>query len=386
MNAIRRWTGRRDGAALFTTMMIILALSALMAVTYKGSVQSVFTAHKLADRSRAQAVAEAGAHKAYSILETNFNARLSDAAFPLTSYGGGTFDVTVTPLSNNVAVVSSLGRYGLASEQVIVDVKNYGPSVDGTGGSGWTAYSILCGGSFDFGGCGNISSPIGMAYLHANGPVTIRGDASVNLNVRSSVKITISNNVNLDGSVRAPVLSYTPSKVVIQDGATVGAVPNVAIPDVDLTPYCTWATAHGESYNGFNASGGTYTPNGGVMWVNGDVQLSSHTVINGSIVATGNITIGGDSDVNAGPSGIAAASRDGNISYSSSGVTHGLIYAKTGGFTQTANGQIEGQIVVKGNISKGGNSDEMLYVETVLDTPGDDGSTADVIGISAWQK
>jgi len=386
MNAMTTWTGRRDGAALFSIMMIILALSALLAVTHKGSMQSVFTAHKLADRSRAQAVAEAGAHRAYSILETNFTARMSDAEFPLTSYGGGTFDVTVTPLSNNVAVVSSLGRYGLASEQVIVDVKNYGPTLDGTMGSGWTEYSILCGGSFDFGGCGSLSSSEGIAYLHANGPITIRGDASVNLDIRSSVKITLSNNVDLDGAVMAPVLSYNPGKVTILDGATTAPVPNVVIPDVDLTPYCTWATAHGESYNGFSASGGTYTPDGGVIWVNGDVQLSSHTVINGSIIATGNISISGDADITAGPSGIAVASRDGNISYTSSGVTHGLIYAKTGSFSQTANGQIEGQIVVKGNISKGGNSDEMLYVETVLNTPGDEGSMADVIGISAWQK
>jgi len=375
-----------EGMALVTVMMILVAVSALLAVTYKGSIQSVFMAHKLADRARAQAIAESGAHKAYSILVTNFAARMSDAEFPSTAYAGGSFDVTVTPVSNNMAIVSSVGRFGIATEQVILDVKNYGGLAGTSFGEELVDYAILCGGRFDFKGCGEISGTNGGARLHANGLVNITGSAQTGLNITSTTKIQIGNNKTINGSVRAPVLDYTVSKVTITGGATVGAVPAVIIPDLNLDPYAAWAASHSQVYNGLNLSGGTHNPAGGVMWVNGDVQISSHTVINGTIIATGNIHFSGQADITAGPSGIALASRDGSITYTSTGVASGLVYCKMGSYSQTANGRIEGQLIVKGNIDKGGNSDILVYNRTTLTPPDGSDATPDDIGVSAWQK
>ena len=67
------------------------------------------------------------------------------------------------------------------------------------------------------------------------------------------------------------------------------AVPLVDIPDIDLTPYYNWANAHGEVRNGFTMSGGTYTPNGGVLWVNGSVTLSSSYTFNVGEIAEGKV-------------------------------------------------------------------------------------------------
>jgi len=379
---------RRQGAALFTVLVVIFAISAFLATITASSLQRSFMARRLGDRIRALAIAEAGVNEAYTVLTTNWADRLADTAFPLTAYASGTYDVTVTPVSNNVAIICSTGVYGEVTAVAILDVANFGSG--GGGGSGPTDvaydYAILSGGTFRFNGCGDISGTNGAALLHSNDSMNIRGNASANLGIQSSTEIAIGNNITIDGDVTAPVLDYRPSKVTITGTASEQSVPLVDIPDIDLTPYYNWANDHGEVHNGFYRSGGTYNANGGVIWVNGNVQISSSTVINGSIVATGNIQITGSADVNASEYGFALASRDGDIKYTSSGVTKGLIYAKMGDYEQTANGRIEGQLIVKGSVKKGGNSDVLVFTKTVPVAPGGGEDTGDIIGVTAWQK
>ncbi|MDA1044002.1 MAG: pilus assembly PilX N-terminal domain-containing protein [Verrucomicrobia bacterium] len=79
----------KQGSALFVVLIIIISMSALLTVVVKGGLQQAFSARKLSDRIRAQLIAEAGAHQAYNILKADWSERNSDAAFPLTSYGGG---------------------------------------------------------------------------------------------------------------------------------------------------------------------------------------------------------------------------------------------------------------------------------------------------------
>jgi hypothetical protein len=383
MKTIKRSTRRRDGSALFTVMMVILVMSALVGVVYKASIQRVFSAHKLADRVRALAIAEAGAHQAYAILKTDFAARDSDDAFPETSYGGGTYDVTVTPVSNTVAIVSSVGVYKSVSEHVILDVKNYGDSGSAPIDLSALDYAILCGGDATLRGCGIIAGTNGASLLHANGIFDVRGDVTADINVSSSTRIS-SGNVTIDGSTWAPSYSLH-HKTTITGTKHTSPVALVEIPDVDLTPYYTWALAHGEVKSSFSSSS-DYTPNGGILWVNGDVQWSSHATVQGTIIATGDIHISGQVEVAAGPTGMAIVSRDGDIQNTSSGQIDGLIYCRTGDYRQTANGLHTGQLIVKGDIDKGGNSDILTFSRTVL-TPPDGGSDpTELIGVSAWQK
>jgi hypothetical protein len=115
------------------------------------------------------------------------------------------------------------------------------------------------------------------------------------------------------------------------------------------------------------------------------VQLSGQSTINGTIIATGNIHVSGNVNVNASIYGIALASRDQSIIYTSSGTTKGLIYVRLGGYTQTANGNVQGQIISKGAIDKGGNSDILVFTRYIPTLP-PGAESPSTLEVTAWQK
>lgn len=374
----------KDGSAVFTVLGLILVVTIVLGTMTRVGIHRSFMARKLADRVRAQAYAEAGANEAFTIIEQDWPGRTNAANFPLTSYGQGSYDVTIVDITNNVALIRSLGVCNDATVETILDIKNYGDS-----GSSWdmTAfdYAMICGGTLDFSGCGSISSTNGQVLMHSNNDMNIKGDAQTDISIESSTKIKISNNVTIDGDVAAPDLDYNPSKVTITGTAAVHSVPMVPIPDIDLTPYYNHASDNGEVHNGFSLSGGTYTPNGGILWVNGNVWISSSAVINGTIIATGDINFGGQASLAASDCGFALVSRDGDVKNTSTGTVEGLIYVKTGDYEHTANGNVEGQIIVNGDIKKAGNSDVLVFDQTIPTPPGGT-PEGDIIGVSAWQK
>ena len=94
----------KNGSALLIVLSIVVSMSALLIISVSGGLQQAFFATKLADRVRAQLIAEAGAHEAYMLLKSDWDARLTDTAFPLTAYGDGTYDVEVSPTNAIVAV------------------------------------------------------------------------------------------------------------------------------------------------------------------------------------------------------------------------------------------------------------------------------------------
>ena len=158
------------------------------------------------------------------------------------------------------------------------------------------------------------------------------------------------------------------------------------IPEIDLTPWYEEAYANGEVHEGFSISS-SYTPNGGILWVNGDVHLSGGpgTTFNGQIIATGNVAISGQVNINAPEGGFAIACQDGDIQITTSGTIRGLVYCKTGDYKQTANGNLEGQIIVKGCIEKGGNSDVVVFGRCVPIIPGGGGIHGKLVA-GTWQE
>ncbi|MCK5529084.1 MAG: hypothetical protein KAI74_05330 [Kiritimatiellae bacterium] len=393
MNTTRSRVSNKDGSALMVVLLIVIITSIILASFLSSSMGRSYMAHKLSDRVRAIAIAEAGVNEAYSILAANFDARTNDVAFPLTAYGDGTYDVTVTPISNNMAVISSAGTCGSVTEVVILDIKidSDSDAFNNDWNSAAFDYAMICGGTFDFRGCGEIDSATNSGetvLIHSNGDMDISGDAESNVGISSSTEIAIGNNVSVDGDVTAPVLDYTTNKVTLTGTPSEESVPFVAIPDLDLTPFYNWADSHGEVVNGFTFSGTSYTPDGGILWVNGDVVIASGAVINGTIIATGNISISGAVDINAADQVFAIASRDGDITVTTSGTIVGLIYAKSGDYSYTANGTVEGQIIIAGDIKKAGTSDALLFTQSDLTPPGDDDSSTDDSNVipSAWQQ
>lgn len=379
---------KNRGFAVLSVLFIIAAISLMLGMLTQLGGQRAFTARRLANQVKALAYAEAGIDYTYSILSLDFDQRNNTDLSTETSYAEGSYTVTLTSVSNKYVVINSVGKCGDAVRvaEILVDDENAGSggATDPTDYSSMEGfnYAVLSGGDFNFGGSGSVTG----AKLHSNSALTIRGDADANIDLSSSVKIK-TGNVTVEGSLTALDVDVHPQADIL-GGYTENPVPPVGIPDIDLTPYLSWAQANGEVHNGFSTSS-SYTPAGGILWVNGDVTIDSHAVIHGSIIATGNIYISGAVGINPTTTTFAMASRDGNIINTSSGTLNGLIYAKTGNYSQTANGILNGQLMINGTIKKGGNSDIINYVRSVPTPPGDLGGTTPTTAwpvVSAWQK
>jgi len=407
MNKYSRNNEGKSGFALLVVLFFIASISTFLTMLAFSSSQRAYTSRRLTNEIKAKAMAEAGCEYAYAVLSTDWESRYDPATFSSSSSGqsqvnsasslSGEYSsssseeakylLTVEPVGDLSALVTSTGTCGKAEAVSVISVQNIGgssPDGDVLDGDAFQ-YAALSGGQMDFGGCGAIVAPGGVAKFHSNSSMFLRGNTDPQISLSSSSKIRISNNVDVGGDVTAPELQYNSGKVDIDGTATEASVDTVEIPDIDLTPYYNWAKRRGEVYNGY-ASSSSYTPIGGIMWVNGDVYLDAHAVIYGSIIATGNIYIAGQASIYPTTSAFCVASRDGDIVVTSTGTLNGLIYAKTGDFSYTANGTINGQIIVNGDINKGGNSDLLTSYEQSVPAPPDGATTTDYIAISAWQE
>ncbi len=384
----------KNGFALFSVLFIIAAISVMLGMLVQIGGQRVHTAKRLTDQIKALAYAEAGIDYAYSILSVDFDQKNNPDAFLLdggasstqSNYGEGSFALTITPISNKYVIINSVGKMGDAVRiaEILVDDENAGGIEDY---STWEAFNFsgASGGEFSFGGTGLITAGTnGGGHYISNGPMDVRGNADVEVSLSSPSTISIKNNITIEGDVTTPDPDWTASKVTITGTATQGPVKPVKIPDINLTPYYNWAKKNGEVHNGFSTSS-SYTPAGGILWVDGDVTISSSAVINGSIIATGNIHISGQAHVVPTTTAFAMASRDGNIKTTSTGDIYGLVYAKTGDYEQTANGRLFGQAIVNGDIKKAGVSD-IIYRRSVPTPPGAPDQVNAWPVVSAWQK
>ena len=281
-------------------------------------------------------------------------------------------------VDNKYVIINSVGKAGdsSATAEILVNDENASsgggaiiPPNDYSSMEGFN-YAILSGGTFDFSGCGTISSPEGQSLFHSNDKMLLRGNVDVLIDLSTSSTIKTRGNTSIEGTLTEQA-------------------PIVPIPDIDLTPYYNWALEHGEVHNGFTTTS-DITPNGGILWVNGDFNISAHATIHGSIIATGDINLSGQIDIEPTTAAFSVVSRDGDIHVTSGGTITGLMYAKTGDLQHTANGKIVGQVIINGNIKKAGNSDIMSgYSQCIPVPPGSLDGTAPTTAwpvISAWQK
>lgn len=394
---------RKQGYALVTSMFMMMVLVMVVGMMIRSSAQRMHAVRHATNKARAMACAEAGISYAYSILSLDFDQRNNPAAFSAGSTGsikasssvtaGGSFKLKVRPIDNRRVVITSTGQFGGVSKTAEVLVEDmYASGVDDTESDvpdNAFEYGILCGKELHFTGCGTINAPKGTMF-HANGAMVLKGTTDARIDLTSSIRVEATGNSRIYGNVKAPeVKSEGASKILGSVSRT--RVAQVTIPDIDLTPYYNWALDHGEVHSGFSSSS-SYTPNGGILWVNGDVKLSGGpgTTINGSIIATGEIKISGQVNVSPTICKIGMATRDGEIQISSTGTMKGLLYCKKSNLHMTANGTVIGQIIVNGDIEKAGNSDILgTYVQSIPSVPGTTESAAPTKHlpvITAWQK
>jgi cytoskeletal protein CcmA (bactofilin family) len=225
-------------------------------------------------------------------------------------------------------------------------------------------------GTFDFGGAADLRDPGGAkATVHSNNALVIHGSVNGACDVTSSVSITVKNPITVDGkatsqTITAPAGTFT-------DGRDISKVPEVPFPEINLAAWRKHAIANGELVTGdFILQAGSYAPNGGVLWVDGNVVIEDGN-FKGQVMATGDITVSGKSNIVAPEKGFALASQNGNVTFNG-GIIDGLIYTKNGNFRQQGNGQLDGQVIVKGQISKLGTGGTTLYKRQIPVSPGRD--------------
>lgn len=369
----------KSGAALFSVLAIVVVMSVMLAATVTASMQRVFSARKLADRTHASTIAEAGANWAYSVLVTNFSARYQPERFPKMNYAGGTFDVGVVPVGTNVAVIHCTGTYAQTSWAVILDVKNYAQSIPGTPPSDAYNCQILVDKTITWQGASEFFDG---HLVHGNGAFTQGGSGYLDTDVSSSVSIRINGSSGwIGGDGYAPAMSGKTGN--IRGTKYIQPVPLKTLPTLDLTRYYNRALANGEVFSG-TVTIGSRSPVGGIMWVNGSIKMTGGAV-NGCFIATGNIDItGGTQQKVAGYP--AFVSRDGAIKVAGNCTLHGLIYARIGNIDFTGGGSLTGSVVCGGDFKKAGTSTIFAYENSAPVGPGEEGRVVDCIAVTAWQK
>lgn len=384
----------KRGSALIFVFVIVLLVGVICSGMFRYSSQQLFTSTRTRDFIKAKVIAEAGANKAYNLIKNDFAAVQNDALFPETSFGEGTFDVTLTTIGTNKAMLVSVGKCGTAEARVAADLL-YRERINVTmiekdnpvDPSIFTNYPVLAGGIIEWRGGGELR---GGGKVRANGKVDMNGGGEFkgsNVNVYSSWQIYVQGSSYIRGNAYAPsfggkVDHITGSKVTTQ-------LPFIQIPAIDLLPFYQRALAYNQVKSGTFSINSDYTPAGGVLWVNGDLKISNGRC-NGCFVATGDIDISTSREMSSVNGYPLLISRDGGIKITSTPTMSGLVYARSGSIDWTGGGLLTGALIAAVDIDKGGGSDLVINFPAQLpeipDTIGSSTNKADYVIITAWQE
>jgi hypothetical protein len=377
------------GSALITLMIIILLVSIAGASMVGFAKQQVFAVSKVRDYLKAQAYAEAGANEAYNTLKTNFALRSDPANFPPRTFGDGGYAVGVQSVSDTLASITSTGTIGSVISVVKMDVKNFNP-----GATGWEvqptdpyAYSWLVNGI-----CRMNGSSVFGGYVHANNGIDVNGlstwgEPTNEVRASASVSAVYSGPCTLHGTLRAPAISgsFAPGT------ATEAASPIVPIPPLDLAQLFQTALDNGQVVNSQTINANTtWNIPGGVKWINGTLLVKSTKKLTytGCVIATGAITIQGNGILDATP--VAGkpvlVSRDSSVSMGK-GVARGILRS-AGDMTFSGGCDFRGTIFCGGNLTFNGSGDRFSYENYGPGSGGGggEGTSADLVGVTAWQK
>ena len=411
--------GRR-GMSLITVMLVIVTLAAVLATAVGASLQSSFAARRQANRVRALAIAEAGAHQGYSILASNFDLRNSGVLIPMQDFWNtnGRYCVTVAVPSNGtrVATITSTGFVQNVAVAAQLDIRDYGYSSTVTNppipgwtnatpqppGSDWD-YALFANGYCDFNGGSRFTG-----YMHVNQYVSQSGSSTWGYETNgcfiavcdSNRGFSASGNMTIYGTLWAPKYSSVNCSNIVKAAVPVLPMPNLSS---KLTAWYNTAVANGQVLNGSQTikKDATWTSPGGVKWINGDLTLQGSPTLcyTGALVVTGSININGSSSLQQTaniPGMPAIVARDGSITINGSHNWHGLVYAG-GNITGNGSGTTRGTIIAGGNIQLNGSATVNVQYEYCMPTgllPSDQGGLCGsvttnyvpVIGASAWQK
>jgi hypothetical protein len=357
------------GSALVSVILLAIILNLVFAAVF----MTVSKTQKKTGVKRIKTVvlsiAEAGKEHALSLFRSG---SITPAVGTTTTilnnvaFGGGYYTVKCISSSADLMYLRSSAALGAAKCSIEVTCTVAGcpiPTDDAYN------YGLVAGGFIDWTGSGSCNT--GSARLHCNNEFRMSGSSNFFCQIlSSSVRIKMNGSGDINGSIKSPQLSKSGSGKIT--GATsLVAVPNVAIPVIDLTPYYDHALKNGQVFLGKTINGSaSVTVPGGVMWVNGDFKYSGSGDVYGTIIATGSVEISGSGMFTAASTYPAIVARDGNIKMSGSGKITGLIYARIGGVDKSGSGDVTGSIICGGDLDKSGSWNTLTYKYSAPMPPG----------------
>jgi hypothetical protein len=401
--------GNESGISLVLVLVLISILLLVGGLAIRKATMDLKTSGNYLKSTKVFYIAESGIERARAELAslstndalagpdrktgTNWDADNGTLSFGLhVAFGGGWYNVTLSDNNDGdgnvwhdtdgVIIIRSAGILPDSSRRTIEVTYKVTPEQHTDPAYN---YALLVGGNISWSGSGSCN--VGTDSIHSNGELSMTGSSNLTGNVSSSVKISKSGSTTITGNASAPQFSENGSGQ-ITGIKTIGPVPQVTIPDIDLTPYYNQASSNGKVTSGnvsWSGSRDTVIP-GGVLYVNGNFSVSGSMSVTGCIIATGTINISGSGNFAGVNSMPALVSVNGNISLSGSGNVTGLVYAKNGAITKSGSGLHTGSLMCKGNFTKSGSWSVLNYRNSAPLAPGASPESTPRHEILSWRE
>lgn len=308
-----------QGSVLIITIFMSVIVSLVTVALSKEISRNAQITNRDEKRTKAFFLAEAGISDAFAILKEDFSNKDDPSNFGSTNLGTGSYDVSILQPSSRV-VIQSIGNVDNVTARILIEVKDRDNSY------------------IDFAFFANDDFRIDEEEEES----TITGNVHSNADVDLGEENTINGDVSAGGSI-------TGVDEEVNGTETEGASP-VTFPQYDFNYYYNMAQNGGLYYDGDQTfSSGSLSPGNGVVYINGNVTLSSMTV-NGAIIATGNITVNNNLTQNKVSDLPSLMSRDGTIYANNGSTLNGLLYTNTGDIRIDEDVTITGQITAFGRI------------------------------------
>ena len=355
LDSIKKRVTSSEGSILLivTGIAALLLVSGLAFTSMAGN--ATYRVMRIRDHAQAQAIAEGGIADMIARMRTNYNMWVG--ATNAVTLAEGAFVVETELLTNGNVLITSVGTVGGVDVTTVVETLDANTDPRDTS---WTF------------GEGLLAD--GIVVMETGAP-EIDGDAHSN-------SLFDMDNGDITGNLTSA------DQVIVNHGTVSGAtldsddgITSVEIPGFDFAAYRTEAQSGGLYYSSSQNFTGTVTPANGILFVDGDVTFSNRSVMNGVIVASGNIYIHNQLTQNQ-VAGWPAVLAQGLLELHNRNVYNGTVYGGTG-ITFRNNRTVNGSVISRGPVSIRNNLQVNSNASPPPWSPYDTGGVPDVV-VGGW--
>ncbi|OIO37807.1 MAG: hypothetical protein AUJ71_04460 [Candidatus Omnitrophica bacterium CG1_02_49_16] len=324
------------GTIFLTTMVSMLIMILIGGYIFQVTTQDTHLIAKMKKSLQAQQIAEAGLARGLSTLATNWSSSIA------------TSDVSLGVGSYSTSLISSGGRYLVSSLGTVNDVSRTVTAEVTAPVTSAFNYALAAGSELEF-------EIVGQSFIVTGGD--LYGGEEVKLEAQAGSSTITVGKIDSGGEIEVS------GSGTITTGTRTENAPQVTFPMVDFSYYQSIAQSTGTYYSAsktFSTTNSIPSPDGRVVFVNGNVTISASQSTTATIVAIGSITISGGTTTISPPSTQPAMlTQTGTITVSGTGASNpsglsvtGLIYSGNN-FTITGNHHtvtVDGLIVSHGEL------------------------------------